>query len=268
MATLQAGDVGLVKYEYLTDDKVMKIKAVDTIERTPPPHWKFRAGTMDRSIWDTVCSGDEYRLAGIQFTPDDVVMDVGAHIGSFAWLAAQHGARHISCYEPVAENFELLRHNTRAFTSRCCQQALWGSHIVGGAQPSTNPANTGGFDVFGERIHGNYCLLDSFDDVLGGKDSPFCIPLPIRFLKLDCEGAEFPILLTSQRLDQIQQIALEYHERGPGTFYEHPIPEWAAIPGVPVWTGQVLAEHLERAGFVVEMVKGGEHLGMIYGTRR
>lgn len=249
MEALHAGDVGMVK-----------LKPVDTIEHSPPPYWKFRDGTMDRAIWDCVVNNDEYRLSGIQFTPDDIVMDVGAHIGCFVWLAAKHGCQNVYRFEPDSDSFQLLKHNTQGIGGALLNHAVWMENEILPWQPSDNPKNTGGGDVFTDPGKAGVPAI-SFDRFLANTG-------PIRFLKLDCEGAEFPILLTSQQLDRIQQIALEYHERGPGTFYEHPIPEWAAIPGVPVWTGEVLAEHLEQAGFVVEMVPGDEHMGKIFAKRK
>jgi hypothetical protein len=41
----------------------------------------------------------------------------------------------------------------------------------------------------------------------------------VRLLKLDCEGAEWPILLTSRRLHLIDEICGEFHEIG-GEFLE------------------------------------------------
>src|SRR5215213_2924677 len=41
----------------------------------------------------------------------------------------------------------------------------------------------------------------------------------VRLLKLDCEGAEWPIVLTSRRLHLIDEIAGEFHELG-GPFPE------------------------------------------------
>jgi FkbM family methyltransferase len=41
----------------------------------------------------------------------------------------------------------------------------------------------------------------------------------VRLLKLDCEGAEWPILLTSRRLELIDEIVGEFHEIG-GPFLE------------------------------------------------
>jgi hypothetical protein len=45
--------------------------------------WTFRPGTMDRMIFNGVVLHEEYRLPPC-FAPADVVIDVGAHIGSFA----------------------------------------------------------------------------------------------------------------------------------------------------------------------------------------
>ena len=42
--------------------------------------WSFRPGTLDRMIFDGVVALDEYRLPEC-FELDDVVVDVGAHIG-------------------------------------------------------------------------------------------------------------------------------------------------------------------------------------------
>jgi Methyltransferase FkbM domain len=41
----------------------------------------------------------------------------------------------------------------------------------------------------------------------------------VRLLKLDCEGAEWPVLLTSRRLHVIDEIVGEFHEIG-GSFLE------------------------------------------------
>src|SRR5205085_6908377 len=57
----------------------------------------------------------------------------------------------------------------------------------------------------------------AFDDVvdLATNRGERCV----RLLKLDCEGAEWPIVLTSQRLHLIDEIVGEFHELG-GPFLE------------------------------------------------
>src|ERR1051326_1052387 len=46
--------------------------------------WKFRHNTLDRAIFNGVVLFNEYQLPA-RFAPEDIVIDVGAHIGSFAY---------------------------------------------------------------------------------------------------------------------------------------------------------------------------------------
>ena len=51
---------------------------------------------------------------------------------------------------------------------------------------------------------GNLVESVSLDEILGDLG-------PVRFLKIDCEGAEWTILRTCTKLDRVQEIAGEYH---------------------------------------------------------
>ena len=64
-------------------------------------------------------------------------------------------------------------------------------------------------------------------------------------LKIDCEGAEFPILLTSRRLGDIDRIVGEYHE------LRALPPAHARVPGVEEFSLQILTSALESAGYAV-----------------
>ena len=65
--------------------------------------WSFRPGTLDQSIFDGVVALDEYRLPE-RFGPDDIVVDVGAHIGSFAYAVVLRGGKHVWSIEPDRAN--------------------------------------------------------------------------------------------------------------------------------------------------------------------
>src|SRR3990167_5666389 len=54
---------------------------------------------------ETYFAGDFFTISG-----GDIVVDIGAHIGSFSILAASKGAAVIS-YEPITINFDLLKDN-------------------------------------------------------------------------------------------------------------------------------------------------------------
>ena len=88
-------------------------------------------------------------------------------------------------------------------------------------------------------------------------------------LKLDCEGAEWPILLTSQRLHLIDEICGEFHEIG-GEFLEISEDRAAQQPvfafaNVEKFTIDVLVDHLTNAGFTVTWHRHTRPTGAIEG---
>lgn len=228
------------------------------MDTVPPAHWHFRDGTHDREIWRCVVECDEYRMSEREFAPDDVIVDVGAHIGSFTWLAKQRGSSTVYSFEPCRQNYLLLGLNvgTRQFN-----QALWRSdgQRYGSLyfQPSTNQENTGGGDVlyeFGTTV--DFMSLDWFIERHNIKR--------IRLLKLDCESSEYPILLTSKHLGICDEIIGEYHELPYGG---RSIPSFARVGGVREFSRDVLRGCLERNGFEVEMCHEAENIGKFFARR-
>ena len=73
---------------------------------------------------------DEYRLPA-RFTPADIVIDVGAHIGSFAYAVVQRGGEHVCSIEPDAANCALAARHLdpyiRSGRVQLLQQAVWRS---------------------------------------------------------------------------------------------------------------------------------------------
>src|SRR3979490_1223457 len=56
--------------------------------------WRFRNGTLDQAIFNGVVLFNEYRLPD-RFAPGDIVIDVGAHIGSFAEAVLSRGCEKV-----------------------------------------------------------------------------------------------------------------------------------------------------------------------------
>ena len=193
--------------------------------------WTFRPGTLDRIIFDGVVVLDEYRLPE-RFEPDDVVVDVGAHIGSFAYAVVLRGGEHVWSIEPDRANCALAAEHLRPYVDRgavrLLRAAVWRSDPnddelrFDGYHPFPQSfldwagiVNTGGGSVMwglGEPVQ-----KVAFDDVVDLATNRG--ERRVRLLKLDCEGAEWPILLTSRRLDLVDEIVGEFHELG-GTFLE------------------------------------------------
>lgn len=229
--------------------------------------WTFRPGTLDRLIFNDVVGRNEYQLPD-RFLPSDVVIDVGAHIGSFAFAAVQRGCRLVCCFEPDRDNCRCAETHLRSYVEagqvRLSQQAVWRSDAnddelrFDGYQPF--PAsflgmegiiNTGNGSVLwgtGDAV-GKVALDDVIDEITDGGTSR------VRLLKIDCEGAEWPILLTSRRLHLIDEIVGEFHELG-GPFLEIG-EERPATPlvfrsdRVAAFTIDELASCLTEAGFQV-----------------
>src|SRR5215213_9325304 len=193
--------------------------------------WTFRNGTLDQAIFDGVVVHNEYRLPE-RFAPGDMVIDVGAHIGSFAEAVVSRGCRNVTCIEPDRSNFEIaaanLRPHIEAGRVELVRGAAWRSDRNADdlrfdgyhAFPESFPGmagiiNTGGGSVIwggGEPV-----AKVAFDDIVDRVTNRG--ERRVRLLKLDCEGAEWPILLTSRRLELIDEIVGEFHEIG-GPFLE------------------------------------------------
>jgi FkbM family methyltransferase len=228
----------------------------------------FRPGTNDEAMFHHLITHNEYRLPD-QFDPQDIIVDVGVHIGGFSYSALSRGARRVHGFEAEPSNCESARHNLREFGDRATihNKAVWRSDRPAGALHlcySSDQANTGGGSVFWDS-KGVDIPSVPFDEVLleitdGGKRR-------ISLLKIDCEGSEFPILLTAKRLDLIDRIAGEFHEMGCARNPEV-IPDHARIPGVPQFTLEALDAHLRRFGFEVTWERHGDSsLGLFFATR-
>lgn len=205
-----------------------------------PRHWRFRSGTIDRRIFRDVVVGNEYRLP--RFTSHDVVLDIGAHAGTFALAALRRGAGRVVCCEPDPGNFALLSHHLLPFRDRVLllNAAIWRSDEPPCPLRLSNPVDPRNTGAIQARPDGNGVEVQAvpFDELL---DELTLSGRRIRLLKLDCEGAEWPILFTSRRLVLVDAICGEYHLpplAGP----------WTGLPAPSV---EALLATLAKNGFQV-----------------
>jgi FkbM family methyltransferase len=193
--------------------------------------WRFRRGTLDRMIFNGVVVHDEYQLPA-RFASTDIVIDVGAHIGSFAYAVVMRGGEHIYSLEPDRANCACARENLQPYIERgyvrLMEAAIWRS------DPNDDELRFDGYHPFPRSYAGMEGVLNTGNgSVMWGVGDPVekialddLIDLAtghgerrVRLLKLDCEGAEWPALLTSRRLRLIDEIVGEFHEIG-GAFLE------------------------------------------------
>lgn len=214
----------------------------------PPsiPPLPLRPGTNDHVIYDAVVVRNEYRVPE-RLAADALVIDIGVHVGCFSRLALDRGAGTVVGFEPEPSNYARARENLAPFGDRVQihNHAVWRSDRGGQRLPffaSVDRANSGGGTLIWET---DGPLVDAvpLDDILdrvteGGRRR-------VALLKIDCEGAEFPILLTASRLDLIDRIVGEYHE------LRATLPAHVRVPGYEEFSLEGLTSHLERAGFHV-----------------
>jgi FkbM family methyltransferase len=152
---------------------------------------------------------DPYGLRSL-LRPGDTVVDIGAHIGTFSILAGEICPQaRIIAVEPVPANFDQLRRNVPESVET--EQAA-----VSGRD---GPVTIHDFGPTASASHSVYALgADGATEVTAkGKSLSTLFGEKnlsrVRFLKLDCEGAEFDIIPStpSEVLARVDYIGMEVH---------------------------------------------------------
>lgn len=192
----------------------------------------------DAAAWAECVVNNEYRLPE-RFHPNAVVVDIGAHIGSFGVACFRRGASRIYSFEPDAENAQHCARNAANTTSEerwsvtraaVCRAGETRDELpwVDWKQLGNNPGEGRVSDAGTSRVP---CA--TITHVLN-EASNFCTRR-IALLKLDCEGAEWEILRNAP-LTFVDAICAELH---------------LAPDENPETRGEPLVESLRNAGFDV-----------------
>ncbi len=221
---------------------------------------------FEAAIVRHVIQWDEYEIFGSLFDSQDVVVDVGGHIGIFAAACHWLGSRSIHSFEADPDNFALLKKNMAVLPDVTPYfGAVFRSDIPALEElVHSGPvfSNTGGGGVvFG----GNLFEHLGFDAPKADREPPRSPVLSldtilsrfdrVRILKLDCEGSEYPILLTSTQLHRVERIVGEYHVI-PEESMPLLIPE-ARLDGHRSYGAETLQRKLEADGFEVSITPLG-----------
>jgi FkbM family methyltransferase len=203
---------------------------------------------ISREVWMDVFTRNEY-LLGPEIPADAVVIDIGANSGAFSYACLRRGAGTVVAFEPgpVAER---CSRNCAEFGDRfeVIQRAVWRSDEPVGTlslAPSHRERHSGSVSAVlpatGPAITASAIDLDS---VLRRFSQ-------VHILKLDCEGAEYPILMTSTELHRVEHILGEYHHVN------------------DAWSMEALKAFLESQGFeVYRIIKHEKTHGNFWARRR
>ena len=166
-------------------------------------------GTLLEVLWENA-----YRL-GDFYTPrpGDVVIDLGAHVGIYAFNVLRNYPCRVVALEPSAENFACLKKNLEPFGE---PRAKVYNLAVGGKAGRVNvetPKST-------NRSHDARVVPCADGDGVGVEMVPLeavldlaqCNRIPL--LKMDIEGSEYDVFseLDDARLPCFERIAMEYHD--------------------------------------------------------
>jgi len=170
---------------------------------------KIRVNSTDLMALTHVWLIEEYAKKNFDIKSSDTVIDVGAHIGLFTLYASQScKIGNIYSYEPVKENFEILKENMNI-------NNLKNVKIFNLAVSNSNSTITlfmnndeSGHSMFSESSENIIVKSTSLMKIFDDNKIKEC-----NFLKLDCEGAEYEIIekLPSTYFEMIEKIIIEYH---------------------------------------------------------
>jgi FkbM family methyltransferase len=196
-----------------------------------------------------------YEKYGFIVQPNWNIVDIGAGIGDYALFTAvaQLNSRVFS-YEPYPESFSLLQENLSLNTVTNVRVF----HDAVGAESGELVLDLAGGEPLQFQSHLKQAVqteksmtVNSIPlvDVLAGLEQGSC-----DLLKLDCEGAEYPILFNAPHsaLARIRHIVMEYHD------------------SVSPHTHHDLTAFLEEQGFEVETFANPvhAHLGYLRAQRK
>jgi FkbM family methyltransferase len=205
----------------------------------------IRPRTTDLAVVNEAAVLNPYLGPGyVRLRPDATVVDVGANIGDFTLQAAAACPEgRVYAIEPLSENACAVDFNRRlnGFSNVHVLQMALGARegeVQIGADGSHSSTHFG--------VTGGTCQtvrLTTLAQVMREQGLA-----QIDLLKLDCEGAEWEILPSSDDvLPRISQICMEFHRDGD-------------------WTEERLAAWLRERGYEVRHTQGGWN-GLLWATR-
>lgn len=174
-----------------------------------------RAGSGDRYIFDEIFFYNLYNQKGFELKKEDLVVDIGAHIGIFSLYASKRCSK-VYSFEPFKNNFEKLQKNIK-FNN---QKNIFPINMAVSGESGKRDlfiSKTRDCDHSFYPVGGLEGTVKNTVDTISLKDffNKYNIER-INFLKMDCEGGEYDILLNCPKefLSKIDKIVMEHHNIG------------------------------------------------------
>jgi FkbM family methyltransferase len=139
-----------------------------------------------------------------------IVLDMGANVGGFSWMAANAGASNVYAFEPEPNTFAMLIKNMERFPANSymlynrAMTSLYDNYVglyVGFGRGAPSTAST-------ESRRGRRCI-----PVKNENFKEFVDTIQPNTIKMDIEGGEYNIVLDIP--DSCDELALEWHGSTP-----------------------------------------------------
>lgn len=170
---------------------------------------KIRTNSTDLMAFTHVWLIQEYSVPNFEINRNDIVIDIGAHIGLFSIYASQFctGGK-IFCYEPIKENYDLLTQNIKL--NNLQNVYPHNAAVSKSIEEITIYLNNdeAGHSMFFATENYRKAKSTTLKNIFDDNKIDRC-----NFLKLDCEGAEYEIIDTTptKYFDKIDKMIIEYH---------------------------------------------------------
>jgi FkbM family methyltransferase len=219
-----------------------------TIERIGNFDIAYRKDTADEGVISHSFENDIYFGSINKYSPKkgDIIIDLGAHIGSFSLLVASKiGDGKVYAIEASKDSFNLLKINIALNNYK----NISAHHVAitdknGMTELFHSKGNWGHSTV--KKLSNSYetVVSQTLSTFLQTNSIAFC-----HFMKLNCEGGEFPILMsaTTETFKKFGSFLILYH----CDLYEK-------------YTEEELLSHLKSNGFICTIKKHNEKRGWIY----
>lgn len=243
---LRGGESSFEKIEHYSGDKFFV---------WPYKDLKCLARRSDFSIIKEIFYDKRYS-GFFPFKEKSIVLDIGAHNGYFCIFASRNLSEdsRIIGFEPISENYNIATKNLEINGCKNVEIYKCGvSNKSGKCEIFLNKSNPAGHSLFTKKVNienqpiqKRSISVINLDDLFFKYNIGHC-----DFLKIDCEGAEYPIFYRSSisTLNKIDTISMEFHDvEGPNN------------------TGLKLAEYLNNIGFkILEFEYDPTHLDLNFG---
>jgi len=199
----------------------------------------YRKGTSDESVIKETFFDQIFQIGFPEYIPkpDHIVIDIGAHIGTYSLLLSQIlTAGMVHAFEPCEETYVHLEKNITGNNIKNIKAhkiALTDSIGETKLYYDTENGNWGHSIVKELSSFGEIVKTDTLSSFFETNKIENC-----DYIKFNCEGAEFKILLSTpvEVLKKVQNMLVLYH-----------------LDLTSEYTIKQLIDHLKKAGFYTEI---------------